>query len=315
VVREEQFVPAGTFGERLRTQYRVFTRAAGVVRFQLLVIGPNNNILEVDQGAYPTQDEIPVAEVATSGRVGLFESQPPHLDLAWLNVAHYQQWSDYATSIHKTCVPILFSAGFDLPNTTIGPNTGINAADPDSKLEYVSHDGAALDKCKAALDDLKSDMAMLGLAAMASEKRVAETAKAKSIDKGAADSKLATDARGLQDGLERALYFTARYLGQKDGGSVEVNTDFGDLTMAADMLTAYVGAVSNAGLPVRVLTEAMQQGGLLPEDADLDELDAEVMANEAAIRDQKAMELQMSLDAKAAGARPAMQSNPAVKGA
>jgi hypothetical protein len=65
------------------------------------------------------------------------------------------------------------------------------------------------------------------------------------------------------------------------------------------MLTAYVGAVSNAGLPVRVLTEAMQLGGLITEDVDLDSLDAEMMANAAAIQEQQRLDRQMQLDAKA----------------
>jgi len=280
----------------------VLYRESGVVGYRLLRVTDDRRIVEVDAGTYPTQVEIPVAEIPTSGRRGLFESDLPHLDLAYLNVAHYQQWSDYATSIHKTCVPILFTAGFELPSAVIGPNTGVNSPNPGSTMEYVSHSGAALGSAKAALDDLLNQMAALGLAALASEKRAAETATAKRIDKGATDSTLAVDARGQQDGIERALGFTARYLGLEDGGSVEINRDFGDMTMAAEMLTAYVQAVANAGLPVRVLTDAMQRGGLLAEDADLDVMDAEMMANAEAVAEQKRLDAEMALKAKEAQA-------------
>jgi hypothetical protein len=65
------------------------------------------------------------------------------------------------------------------------------------------------------------------------------------------------------------LYFHARYMKLDGGGSITVNRDFENLTMLPEMLTAYVGAVSNAGLPIRVLLEAMQKGGLLTDSADL----------------------------------------------
>ena len=94
--------------------------------------------------------------------------------------------------------------------------------------------------------------------------------------------------RGLQDGLERALDFHARYLGLDEGGSVIVNRDFENMTMRPEMLTAYVGAVANAGLPPRILLEAMQQGGLIGPDEDLDVLEVEMSANAQAAMDAKA---------------------------
>ena len=75
-------------------------RNEGVVGWALLEVTEKKTVIQVGEGTYPTQAEIPVSEIVTSGRVSMFESSPPLLDLAYLNVAHYQQWSDYATSIH-----------------------------------------------------------------------------------------------------------------------------------------------------------------------------------------------------------------------
>ncbi len=306
VLKECQCVPDGAFGERERIQYRVFYRipptdATGpIVGVKVLEITDDNRVIVVSEGLYPTQIEIPVSEIPTSGRKGLFESDPPLLDLAYLNVAYYQQWSDMATSIHKTCVPIYVETGVDPepldelgnakgPPIILGPNMARRFNNPDAKAFYVSHDGAALGSCKTALDDLKSDMSVLGLAMLSPQKRAAETATAKRLDKVSEDSALAVTARGLQDGLERALGFHARYLGL-EGGSVEINREFDTQTMAADLLTAYVGAVANAGLPPRILLEAMQTGGLIQDDENIEELEAEMEAAAQAIEDQKKQE-------------------------
>jgi hypothetical protein len=286
VLLERTMVPNGEYGEREQVRYRVFRRENGVVAFQLLEVTKNNTVMVVDEGPITNQTEIPIAEVATSGRYGLFESIPPLLDLAYLNVAHYQQWSDYATSIHMTCVPILFMAGVmpteqDGKQVVVGPNAAVRSQDTNAKVSYVSHDGGALDACKAALDDLKADMGTLGLAMLAPQKRTAETAEAKRLDKSTADSALAVAARGLQDAVERALQFHANYMRMDSGGSVEINRDFEGLLMEAPVMQAYAALV-NAGFPEMAVLEMLQRGGRIPEDTDLEELHLEMLAGQQA---------------------------------
>jgi hypothetical protein len=292
-------VADGAFGEVLQTRYRVFVNQDGVVSWQLLEINTDKSVTEVNQGRYPTQTEIPIAELVTAGRRAMFDSDPPFLDLAYLNLAHYRQWSDYDTSIHKTCVPILFTAGFGMTDVVtgltlvVGPNAGINSPAPDGKAEYVTHDGAALAECKASLDDLINRMGALGLAALATSKRTAETATAKEIDKGASDSALAVAARGLQDGLERALTFHARYLGLPDGGSVEVNTNFDHMVMDAATMTAWANLATALGLPPTTVINALIAGGVLPEETDVAALALEMQVNAQAAADQKAQDAAM----------------------
>jgi hypothetical protein len=304
VLKESVVVQKGMFGEETEDRYRTFYNNGGTVGWELYRITDNKELVREDAGLYPTQDEIPVAEITTSGKQGLFESEPPFLDLAYLNLAHYRQWSDYDTSIYKTCVPVLFTAGVITSDEqgapiVIGPNSAIGANDPAAKCEYVSHDGAALAACKASLDDLENRMGALGLAALATSKRTAETAKAKEIDKGASDSALAVTARAVQDGAERALYFTAKYLGKDSGGSLELNTEFDDLTMDAPTMTAWANLATSLQLPAKVVLEALIEGGKLPENTDVDELAGEMEAAAVAEADRKAEEFQMSLDAKA----------------
>jgi len=286
VLRETRQVPVGEFGETAETLYRVFYRdERGLVGFRLLGVTKEQSVVLVDEGTYPTLTEIPVAEVKTSGARSMFDSDPPLLDLGYLNVAHYQQWSDYAYAIHKTNVPFLFGkglasvydeAGKKIDKIVVGPNTSILDEGQQADMKYVAHDGASLGESRQALEDLKNDMGTLGLAMLAPQKRVAETAEAKRLDKSVSDSALAVAARALQDALERALGFHAQYLRLEDGGSVTINRDFEALLMEASVMTAFAALVDK-GFPVRPVLEALVRFGRLDENADLDALELEWM--------------------------------------
>jgi hypothetical protein len=275
VIRECQYVASGSFGEQEQERYRVLYNMDGVVGWRLLEVTDRKVVLLVGEGLYPTQQEIPLAEVITSGSKGIFDSDPPLLDLAYLNVAHYQDHSDYRHSIHMTNVPFIFGAGFSTTNADgspadkliVGPNTSILMPNPDATMQYVAHDGAALGSSKANLDDLKGDMATLGLAMLASEKRVAETAEARRIDKSSSDSALSVTARGLQDGIERALGFHARYMGL-EGGSIQINRDFENLTLTPAQIQALSALVRDGHLGIETLWKMLISGNVLPDDFD-----------------------------------------------
>lgn len=310
VLKECQYVADGRFGEKEQERYRVLYRENGVVGWVLLEITKERTVLMVDGGTYPTQTEIPVAEIVSSGRESMFVSDPPLIDLGYLNIAHYQMWSDYAIGIHKTNVPVLTLMGFidgsgETPTqVVVGPNTVLQTTNVEAKAAYISHDGAALGATKQALDDLKSDMAILSIAMLAPSKRAAETAEAKRIDKAAESSALAVTARGLQDGFERALGFHAKYLRiASGGGSLSINRDFDNTVLDAATMSAMADFAVKLNVPVRTILEELQKGGRFV-GVNLDELEQEIEANQAAAQDQARMDAehaaQLAADAAAA---------------
>ncbi len=296
VLREVVEEPHGAFGEIETTQYRVFfrlplTENGATVGYKVFRITKDKKLIEWDAGWYPTQDEIPIVEIPTSGRRDLFDSDPPLIDVADLNVAHYQQQSDFDWSKHKTCTPIFVISGIEPPtdklgNTlpvNLGPNDALILSNPQASASFESHSGQSLEQCRQSLEDLKSDMGTLGLAMLAPQKRVAETAEAKRLDKATSDSSLSVSARGLQDAVERALLFHAKYLNLDSGGSIEINRDFEQVAMDASVMTAYATLIK-AGFPLDEALLMLQRGGRIREDADLEDL-ALAMAAEAAARE------------------------------
>lgn len=307
VLRECTMVPDGDFGEREQTRYRMLYRDEnGVVGFELLEVTSTKQVVVVSEGIYGNQEEIPIAEIITSGRRSMFESDPPLYDLACLNIAHYQQWSDAAWSRYKTNAPILFGAGFETPLNddgtpreraiTVGANTAIFQPNPNASLQYVAHDGASLDNSEKALETLKSDMGTLGVSMLAPQKRAAETAEAKRLDKATSDSALSVTARGLQDGLERALGFHARYMLLPSGGSIEINRDFEGLAMDPAVMTAFASLIAQ-GLPWDIALDQLQKGGRVAEDVDVETMALEIATARAAQQEYEREQAQARLDA------------------
>jgi hypothetical protein len=169
--------------------------------------------------------EIPLATIY-GDRTGFMTARPPLLDLAYLNIEHWQSSSDQNNILHVARVPILFAAGFEDGALTIGANTAVVATDPNAKLQYVEHTGAAIGAGRESLKALEERMSLMG-AQMLMHKPGSRTATEKAIDTAESDCALSAVVLNAEDAIEQALDFMAKWEGLEDGGSIEINDDFG----------------------------------------------------------------------------------------
>jgi hypothetical protein len=135
-------------------------------------------------------------------------------------------------------------------------------------------------------------IAALGVSFLTTDTRAAETAEAKRLDAAAENATLATAAVGIEDAVNAALEIHAWYMGIEKAGApmMTISKDYEDTTIQADIMTAYIKGVAEAGLPVRLLLQAWQKGSRIGPDEDLDSLEMEVMANLQALEDQKKLD-------------------------
>jgi uncharacterized protein DUF4055 len=203
--------------------------------------GDKNELELIDQGKTKLP-RIPVVAIYTCRRE-FMQSDPLLLDLAHLNIAHYQEWSDLRTQ-QRSLVPILVvkkveqrAPGSVPPDTSneqqpeelqIGPNVSVDLYGEHDDVKYVSHDGKAVEVARQNIIDLEQRMSTVGLSLIAPADKVEVTATDKVIDQKERTSELGDTARAVQDGLEAALEIHARYMGKTDGGSVTVTIDTGD---------------------------------------------------------------------------------------
>lgn len=161
-------------------------------------------------------------------RTAFMSGSPPLADLADLNVAHWQSSSDQRNILTVARVPILFGTGMTEGTTLeIGASSMVRVSDPNAKLQWVEHSGAAIGAGENDLRSLELQMQNMGLQLLVPNP--GQTATGEIRDEAKENSPLAMMATALQDALEAAFGMMAEYIGlDKDaGGSLVVNTDFG----------------------------------------------------------------------------------------
>lgn len=248
-------------------------------------------------------NRLPVA-VAQTGRVdGLMRSSIPLMGVAWANLAHWQLSSElrFNTSVAAFAQPVVIgkltsteytAAGLpQAPQLRIGPLVSVNL-EAGGDYKWVEPAGTGLERLAKLVVGKLEEIAALGVSFLQRDKRAAETAEAKAMDAAAENSTLATAGQGIEDAANLALEIHAWYLGigKADAPVLTLNRDYENVAMDAAIMTAYVNAVKDAGLPVRAMLEAWQQGGRIPADADLDTLEMEAMAAQQAAADRQAEE-------------------------
>lgn len=189
------------------------------------------------EGPYPIvgPTQIPLVPVYIN-RTDFMSGKPPLAKLAELNIAHWQLDSDVGNIMHVANVPVLFAAGFnETDKFVIGASEAVQSSNPDAKLGYVEHSGAAIGAAQKRLDGLVLQMQAMGLQLLIDKPGQSATGEVR--DDAKENSPLAAAAGALQDALEGAFGFMAQFakMDPIKGGSLVVNKDFGITGNTADL--------------------------------------------------------------------------------
>jgi len=176
-------------------------------------------------------DFIPFISIYTNKRNFMIAS-PAMMDVAHLNITHWQSDSDQRNILHVARVPILFGSGLgdedSVVKLSIGATTFIKGQ-ISSDLKYVETSGKGIDAGQKDLETLIERMSSLGLNMLVRKQPSGRaTATARTLDQSEADSPLSMFARELENGLETMLDFFGVFMGKGPdaGGSVELFKDF-----------------------------------------------------------------------------------------
>lgn len=282
VLREFVEQPTGAFGSETVERYRVLRKAIdntdtleGPVTFEVWEQRDGKTVKTGLAGEIRGVDRIPFVDLYAN-KIGFLESKPPLIDLAYLALRYYQTNSDMLHAAHIANVPIPVLRGVAVDQDfEFGPNTALNIADPAGDAHWMETTGAAIGQTKDLLDDMRTEMAVLGLGILERRPATGETATAKRIDRSEKDSQLSSAARSLEDGLERAFAFHAQFLGvadkNGDGGSIMLNKDFLELNLTPEQIRVYIDAVEKGALSIQTLWSILQEGNALPANFNQDE--------------------------------------------
>lgn len=206
-------------------------------------------------------------------REGFMCGKPPLLDLAWLNVAHWQSSADQRHILTVSRFPILAcsgASGEDSDPVVVGPNKVLYNPDPGGRFYYVEHTGAAISAGRTDLQDLEQQMAGYG-AEFLKRRPGDQTATARALDSAEASSDLAAMIGLFEDAVAQALDITADWMRLGvPGGTVELVKDFGLEEQDAIGLQELREARKSRDISRKAYLNALRLRGILPEDYDED---------------------------------------------
>lgn len=196
--------------------------------------------------------------------------KPPLLDLADLNISHWQSSSDQRAVLTVARFPILACSGGIAADgkLEVGPNTWLYTADPQGRFYYVEHTGRAIEAGRKDMDTLESQMANYG-AEFLRQKPGNPTATARALDSAESTSPLQDVTIRFMAAVSTALDFTAKWLGLKEeGGTIKLPTDFGpEQALVADY-QALIAARKNQDISRLTYNRELKRRGTLSDEFD-----------------------------------------------
>lgn len=195
---------------------------------------------------------------------------PPMIELAHMNVEHWQSKSDQQTILHVARVPILFGKGFGPDKElAVGAGAMITADTEHADMKYVEHSGKAIEAGRLSLLDLEDRMRQIGaelLVIKPGNLTVAQTLA--DNEPGMCD--LQRIMQSLEDALDQALDLMAKFVGEADGGKVSIYSDFGVATLAEASAQLLFDMKSQGALSHATLLNELKRRGVLSPDVDVD---------------------------------------------
>ena len=216
-------------------------------------------------------------------RTGFMCGSPPLLNMALLNVKHWQSQSEQDNILHVARVPLLTVFGLeDGQELVIGSSSATQFSDRQKQgLEYVEHTGTSISAGKESLTDLVEQMRQAGAKLLRTDNTSTKSVDQTSEEKMQEQSPLYTMATSLEDAIDNILQSMAEYIGESEGGNVDVRTELDVESKEFNPPAALAIQSLRQGGDLRRIDaiKALQKLNLIDADADpekvLDELLAE----------------------------------------
>ena len=283
-IAEKAVVPDGNFGEAVFDQIRVIE--PGQYRIYRKIEAeketydqegrpsgsfdvPEDDFELIESGDF-SLGEIPLVTVYTN-KTDTLTSKPPLLDIAYLNLAHFQRQADLIHSLHVASQPMLVLEGWDdqTKDMAISVNYAM-ATQPGNKVYYVEPASSAFEAQAAEIQELQQQMATLGISTLSQQKFVAESADARRLDRVDTNSMLSMVSLDLEQKLQKAFDLSAKYL-QIEPPEIKISRDFDIDRLIGQDITALNSLFEQGVLGRDEFRQILVQGEVLPAATEFDD--------------------------------------------
>ena len=281
-IGEKAVVADGEFGEKVYNQvrviesgrYRVFRQEQKDQQME----GPFPYPASFDQSDATAEYELVESGDFSLGQIPLvtiyadkkdtMTSRPPLLDIAHLNLAHFQRQADLIHSLHIASQPMLVLEGWDdqTKDIAISVNYAM-ATQPGNKVYYVEPASSAFEAQTSEIQELQQQMATLGISTLSQQKFVAESADARRLDRIDTNSMLSMISMDLESGLQKSYDFAADYLGIEPP-EVKISRDFDLQRLIGQDIAAMGQLFQDQIIDREEFRDMLVQGEILPMSAE-----------------------------------------------
>lgn len=272
-IKESTTKPVGRFGEKVVERVRVLEPGG----FQVYEKRDSGEWELEDQGQFFKADgeimkRIPLIPFYTTYPNSFYNTTPTLLDLAFMNVLHWQSSSDQENILHVARVPILFGSGFfDDDDIEIGSSRWVKGPEG-SSLSFVEHSGAAINAGRQSLEDLENRMRVMGAEILVRDPaRVTATQKVLDVDE--ATSELQDVVTRYEDFLAQCYALTAEWIGEDQEravGEIDIFKDFGISANAFQEAQNLLQVRLAKQITQETFLTEMKRRGLLGDDVDIE---------------------------------------------
>jgi hypothetical protein len=225
--------PDGEFGDKEVNYIYVYNEENFEVYKQ---DSENTDLYNKDSEGSHSFGRIPLITIYAN-RTGFMKAEPPLMDLAWQNLAHWQSSSDQRNILRFSRFGIIFGKG--LPDKMveagaldIGPSKAFLVESDEADMKYVEHTGKAIEAGQKDIEEIEQKMRVLGNQPLM--KVIPNTATAERIDEGRTVSQLQSWINSLQLGIKQALKLACEWRkieSSADNIEVDIYSDFEALVL------------------------------------------------------------------------------------
>lgn len=209
-------------------------------------------------------------------RLGFLQAEPPLLDLAYMNVAHWQSASDQQNILHVARVPILVArnmadrfddAGVKIDWTlTVGAGAAVRIEGPDSSLSYCEHAGSAIGAGSKDLEALEQRMQQAGAELLVIGGGGGQTRIEARAENEVGMCALQRITLAVEDALNLALVYTAKWQKVPKAGTLALFRDFGAASLEEASAALLLASATAGKLSDETLHSEFQRRGMLSAD-------------------------------------------------
>ena len=262
-IHEQRAIPAPPYGTEMVDFIRVFTPEA----WQLWLKKENDEQYSLVEEGTHTFGAVPLVSYYFD-QSGEMQAEPPLEDLAFMNLAHWQSLSDQRNILRFGRMGILCATGLKEEEKrkveAFGPSSFISSTNDKANVFYAEHSGKAIAAGEADLEKLEKRMESLGMAPFL-DRATHSTATGISTNEAKGNSDMKAWIRALENGVEHAYEFAARWIGQEipEEFSINISENFELQNRPVTDLDLLQKVRAQGDIPQETLIAEMQRRGVL----------------------------------------------------